>query len=176
MWGRTAKSVVLALSFMQSCAGLVSVRGPCAVRRETSPPQPSLRSSPLPAPTLLFHLKDPSLRACSSPQALVLAGTTLRTSRAMSLSMSGGGGLDGLTIVQLKEKLRAAGLPVSGKKQELIERLSSGGGGSSSSSSSSSGSSSSRGGGGGGESMSKAASVSEASSELPMLDIVACKS
>jgi len=172
MWGRTAKSVVLALSFMQSCAGFVSVRGPCAVRREPSPSQPSLRSSPLPAPTLLFHLKDPSLRACSSPQALVLAGTTLRTSRAMSLSMSGGGGLDGLTIVQLKEKLRAAGLPVSGKKQVLIERLSSGGGGSSSSSRGGGGG----GGGGGGESMSKAASVSEASSELPMLDIVACKS
>jgi hypothetical protein len=85
----------------------------------------------------------------------------------MSLSMSTGGGLDGLTVVQLKEKLRAAGLPVSGKKQELIDRLSSGGGGSSSGSS---------GGGGGAEVVSKAVSVSEAPPGLPTLDIVACKS
>ena len=31
--------------------------------------------------------------------------------------------LGGCTVVQLKEKLRAAGLPVSGRKAELIERL-----------------------------------------------------
>lgn len=31
--------------------------------------------------------------------------------------------LSSCTVVQLKEKLRAAGLPVSGRKAELIERL-----------------------------------------------------
>ena len=31
--------------------------------------------------------------------------------------------LDKLTVVQLKEKLREAGMPVSGRKAELIERL-----------------------------------------------------
>ena len=31
--------------------------------------------------------------------------------------------LDNLTVVQLKEKLREAGMPVSGRKAELIERL-----------------------------------------------------
>jgi hypothetical protein len=31
--------------------------------------------------------------------------------------------LKSLTVVDLKERLRAAGLPVSGKKGELIERL-----------------------------------------------------
>lgn len=31
--------------------------------------------------------------------------------------------LGGCTVVQLKEQLRAAGLPVSGRKAELIERL-----------------------------------------------------
>ena len=31
--------------------------------------------------------------------------------------------LSGCTVIQLKEKLRAAGLPVSGRKAELIERL-----------------------------------------------------
>ena len=34
--------------------------------------------------------------------------------------------LENLTVVQLKEKLRAKGLPVSGRKAELIERLISG--------------------------------------------------
>ena len=32
--------------------------------------------------------------------------------------------LSAFTVVQLKEKLRTAGLPVSGRKAELIERLS----------------------------------------------------
>jgi hypothetical protein len=32
--------------------------------------------------------------------------------------------LNGLTVVQLKERLRAKGLPVSGRKADLIERLS----------------------------------------------------
>ena len=32
--------------------------------------------------------------------------------------------LDSLTVVQLKDLLRAKGLPVSGRKAELIERLS----------------------------------------------------
>ena len=38
---------------------------------------------------------------------------------------AGGGGedLSTCTVVQLKEKLREAGLPVSGRKAELIERL-----------------------------------------------------
>ena len=41
-----------------------------------------------------------------------------------SLSMmSSGGDLSGCTVVQLKEKLRAAGLKVSGRKAELIARL-----------------------------------------------------
>ena len=31
--------------------------------------------------------------------------------------------LGGCTVIQLKEKLREAGLPVSGRKAELIERL-----------------------------------------------------
>jgi len=31
--------------------------------------------------------------------------------------------LDGLTVAELKERLRAKGLPVSGRKAELIERL-----------------------------------------------------
>jgi hypothetical protein len=62
MRGRTAKSVVLALSFMQSCAGFVSVRGPCAVRRETSPPQLSAPSRPPRSHLPLFFLKDPSLK------------------------------------------------------------------------------------------------------------------
>lgn len=34
------------------------------------------------------------------------------------------GDLSMLTVVQLKDKLRTAGLPVSGRKAELIERLS----------------------------------------------------
>ena len=33
------------------------------------------------------------------------------------------GDISDLTVVQLKEKLREAGLPVSGKKSELIERI-----------------------------------------------------
>ena len=38
---------------------------------------------------------------------------------------AGGGGedLSTCTVVQLKEKLRDAGLPVSGRKAELVERL-----------------------------------------------------
>ena len=35
--------------------------------------------------------------------------------------------LSSLTVVQLKERLRAAGLPVSGRKAELIDRLYTGG-------------------------------------------------
>ena len=35
----------------------------------------------------------------------------------------GGEELSKCTVVQLKERLRAAGLPVSGRKAELIERL-----------------------------------------------------
>lgn len=35
------------------------------------------------------------------------------------------GNLENLTVPQLKEKLKAAGLPVSGRKAELIERLTS---------------------------------------------------
>lgn len=33
------------------------------------------------------------------------------------------GGLDGLTVPQLKERLRDAGLPVSGRKDLLLQRL-----------------------------------------------------
>ena len=32
--------------------------------------------------------------------------------------------LESLTVIELKERLRLAGLPVSGKKSELIQRLS----------------------------------------------------
>lgn len=44
----------------------------------------------------------------------------------MAVSMVAGaeGDLSMLTVVQLKDKLRTAGLPVSGRKAELIERLS----------------------------------------------------
>ena len=47
-----------------------------------------------------------------------VAATTPRVSAA-----GGGENLSACTVVQLKEKLREAGLPVSGRKAELVERL-----------------------------------------------------
>ena len=58
---------------------------------------------------------------------LIPAAAALRVAvpvpRASISMTSAGGDLSKFTVVQLKEKLRAAGLPVSGRKAELIERL-----------------------------------------------------
>jgi hypothetical protein len=65
-----------------------------------------------------FHMRLPfsifvgylSAAALNQPLARMVAGAE--------------GDLSMLTVVQLKDKLRTAGLPVSGRKAELIERLS----------------------------------------------------
>ena len=58
-------------------------------------------------PLLIGYL---SAAALNQPLARMVAGAE--------------GDLSMLTVVQLKDKLRTAGLPVSGRKAELIERLS----------------------------------------------------
>ena len=62
----------------------------------------ALRCSPLRGPTLgaLSSIRSPHVRMLSSDEDLSKC-----------------------TVVQLKEKLRAAGLPVSGRKADLIARL-----------------------------------------------------
>lgn len=50
---------------------------------------------------------------------------SIRIPLAVAVRMSSQDDLSKQTVVQLKEKLRAAGLPVSGRKAELLDRLSS---------------------------------------------------
>ena len=45
---------------------------------------------------------------------------------APAVQMSGSAGLAGLTVVELKARLKKAGLPVSGNKAELIDRIGAG--------------------------------------------------
>ena len=52
------------------------------------------------------------------------AALRLPASRSPRVRMLASEDLSKFTVVQLKEKLRAAGLPVSGRKAELIDRLS----------------------------------------------------
>ena len=40
-----------------------------------------------------------------------------------TLVSSSDDGLDGMTVAELKERLRSEGLPTSGKKGDLIQRL-----------------------------------------------------
>ena len=58
-------------------------------------------------------------------RAASIGSTIVRSAGAVRMCTSD---LSAFTVVQLKEKLRAAGLPVSGRKAELIARLGAGSG------------------------------------------------
>ena len=62
-----------------------------------------------------------SVAAALHPQVRL----SIRIPLAVAVRMSSQDDLSKQTVVQLKEKLRAAGLPVSGRKAELLDRLSS---------------------------------------------------
>ena len=67
---------------------------------------------------LLFGLSA-AAAALHTPPLLAMRAPTA----AMAVRMLSSDDLSSYTVVQLKDKLRAAGLPVSGRKAELIERL-----------------------------------------------------
>ena len=57
------------------------------------------------------------------PQPLLTRPPIMATTRCFAAVLMLDADLTALTVVQLKDKLRAAGLPVSGRKAELITRL-----------------------------------------------------